>query len=565
MVVSRRDFLRTSGVLAAAGLLPGGCSLSSHLSRGRENAGEYRRPNIICIFSDEADPDYLGCYGGDFLTPHLDSIARDGARFDEGYSVTAVCTPSRFSAFTGRYPGRCAARSFVEQQPTSELYSVNFNTRLTREQPCLGRLLSRGGYFTGFVGKWHVWFDEDLPDYDVSRFSGDDDPDDPEVNRRLARHQRTQQELVKGTGGFDWAGSVLAANRKHPLRGLHFHPFEWLTRGALDFLETAVGQARPFFLYTAPTATHGPDHANEFDVNPLYTPGGKREEPFECYPPRPRIARQLREAGLPVDHERTGMLYLDYHVAAILQKLRELGIERNTLVIYVADHGVEPGKATCYQEGVHVPMLMKWPAFIPAGTVTEERAQIVDLLPTCMDAAGIPLPPDYEGDGISVLPAARGQALEDRDCLYFEIGTARGLLKGPYKFITYRYQQAAVQQMKQGATEVALDWMGRPNQSHSSIAITCYPSYFDPDQLYDLSKDPYEQKNLVGSAEYAGVERQMRERLRGVLESFRHPYPFDVPEFMRSERFARLVKARREQGVSRVGWWPKDYEFPPKG
>ncbi len=558
MSFSRRDFLKGSGAVAAGALLQTGCAWS------RSGGTDRPRPNIVVIFSDEAAPGYLGRYAGDFLTPKLDSLAAEGVRFNQAYCTASVCAPSRFSVFTGQYPGRSTHPGFLGSQPVTRPYCITWNPGITLETPTVARFLSEAGYYTGFVGKWGVTLADSNEDWDIPRFSRDDDPDDPEVNRRLRRHQEIYQERIKRTGGFEYAASVMAGNRKHPLPHFNFHPFEWMTRGALDFIEEAAAGDRPFFLYTAPTATHGPDHAREFGVDPRYTPEGKRERPFTCYPSRESLRRRLLNADMPVDYEHCGMLYLDEHVGAILAKLREVGAAANTLVIYVPDHNVEPGKATCFQRGVHVPMLMRWPGRIPAGAVTDEMVQITDILPTCLEAAGASPPPGYRGDGRSVLRAARGGSLSGRDHLYFEIGVARAVLKGRYKYIAYRYRAEALRQMKSGEVDVALDQMESPRQGHSSVAIRYFPHYFDPDQLYDLARDPYEQHNLAGDPRYADVLADVRATLKAKLETFRHPYDLAVPEFMNSERFEQLVEARRALGTSHVGWWDQSFVWPPE-
>ena len=557
MGFSRRDFLRTSGALAAGTLLNSGCA------RNRLGGGSDSRPNIVLVFSDEAAPGYLGCYGGDFLTPHLDSLAADGVRFNQAYCTSSVCAPSRYSVFTGQYAGRSTHPGFLGSQPVTRPYSITWNPGITLDTPTVARFLSAAGYYTGFVGKWGVTLADSNAEWDIPRFSRDDDPDDPEVNRRLRRHHEIYQERIKKTGGFEWAGSVLPGNGKHPLPHFNFHPFEWFTRGALDFIDEAARDDRPFFLYSAPTATHGPDHSAEFDVDPRYTPEGKRE-PFACYPPRESLRRRLEQAGLPVDYAHSGMLYLDEHVGGILKRLRELGVTRDTLVIYVPDHNVEPGKASCYQRGVHVPMLMRWPGRIPAGSTTDELVQITDILPTCLDVAGAAPPPGYRGDGRSILPAAEGGTLPGRDHLYFEIGVARGVLKDGHKYIAYRYRDEALRKMEDGEVDVALDHMESTGQAHSSIALSCFPHYFDPDQLYDLGRDPHEQHNVADDPAYAEVLADLRDTLKADLETFRHPYDLSVPEFMESERFAELVEARQEIGASRVGWWDQSFKWPPE-
>ncbi|MGD2175581.1 MAG: sulfatase-like hydrolase/transferase [Candidatus Brocadiaceae bacterium] len=555
--IHRRRFLKISGAAAAFGALGPGVAFG-----GPAGTGGGRPPNILCIVSDEMAPGYLGCYGGEALTPHLDSLARDGVRFDEAYCVSAVCAPSRFTILTGLYPGHCTHPGFLSSQPTARPYLISWNTGITRDTPCIPRLLSEAGYYTGFVGKYGVPFADSNAEWDIPKFHREDDPDDPEVDRRLRRYHEICVERVKRSAGFDYAAGVMPGNVHNPIPELHHHQFEWITEGALEFLDRAAARGDPFFLYAATTAVHGPNHVDDLDADPRYTLEGKREEPFTCHPPRRSIPERLRAAGLPVDVRHVGMTFLDDHVGALLGKLRELGLDGNTLVLFLADHNVEPGKATCYQRGVHVPMLMKWTGRVAPGTVTQQRVQFVDVVPTLLEAAGL-APPDL--DGRSFLATATDGSPLPRELLYFEMGVARAILKDRYKYIAVRYRPDAIARMKEGRVNVALDWLEQPNQVHSQIAMCYFPDYFQPDQLYDLSADPYEQRNLSEDPEHADVLRDLRAALAAELEQFEHPYDLAVPSFVRSEQYRRLVEKRLARGTAGVGWWPDDYQWPPDG
>lgn len=554
--VSRRRFLQGAAAAGAFGLLNAGCAASGEGAAGAE------RPNILLIFSDEMDPGYLGCYGGDFMTPNLDSLAREGVRFRQAYCVSAVCAPSRFNLLTGLYSGHCRHPGFLRSNPTDAPYLLTWNPGVRTDAPTIPRALSRAGYYTGFVGKFGITFADSNADWDIPRFEKTDDPDDPEVDRKLRRKQRIMRERVKHTAGFDYAASVMPGNVHNPIPELHHHQFEWITEGALNFLDQAARRERPWFLYAATTAVHGPGHVADLDADPRYTLGGKREKPFTGHPPRRTIRERLQEAGLPVDHAHVGMLFLDDHVGALLQKLQERGMAENTLVLFVADHGIEPGKATCYQRGTRVPALMRWPGHLPGGTTTDARVSFVDVLPTFCEAARAA--PPARGDGMSFLPAvARGASLP-RDYLYFEIGTARAVLKDDYKFVAFRYREPAIERMKSEEAEVAVDWFESTHQMHSQIAMNYFPGYFDPDQLYDLSSDPWEQRNLAGDREHRAAFDEMKSTLAEALEQFRHPYPLPVPRFMRSRRYLELVEKRLAPGTDPVGWWPKDFPWPPE-
>ncbi len=538
----------------AAGLLSQGCASLA--------GGGNRRPNIVCIVSDEMALDYVGCYGGNRLTPNLDELASGGVRFREAYCVAALCTPSRYSILTGRHPGRCRHPSFRGNYPTSESYVIAWNTGITRDAPCMGRLLSQAGYYTGFAGKWGVPMAPEFYEQQRPTFEPGESAQDPDVDRRLRRKQEQLVEGVRKSGGFDYAASVQGNNPTAPLPELRHHHFEWITRGALDFLESAEGRNQPFFLYVATTAVHGPNHANDIEHDPRYTPAGMQTRHIGAHPPRRTIRSRLEAAGLPVDGINVGMLFLDDHVGVLMRRLRQMGAAQNTLVIFVPDHNVEPGKTTCYQRGVHVPMIASWSARVAAAGWLSQRVSLVDLLPTLLDAAQVGRPKAHL-DGRSLLPLLTRGAPIERNTLYFEAGNLRAVLKGDYKYIAFRYPPDAERRMREAEVDVALDHMNGINQSHASIALHYHPGYFDPDQLYHLADDPYEQHNLAADPEYQGKLHEMREELRDVLQSFDHPYPLDDAGIMGSQRFAQLVEARRASGIG-VSWWNKDFHWPPE-
>ncbi len=543
--VSRRSFLKGSAAAAALGLAAPGCLLD-----GENGPGLAKRPNIVMLVSDELAPEYLGCYGGEIPTPNLDRLCRGGTRFTEAYCTSSVCAPSRFTLMTGKYALR--ATNFAD---SPEPVTLGWGPSI-EGQPTIFGELKRAGYRTGFVGKWGVslGYRLDLPVVTI-----DDDLDAPETDAKLRRRQRIWAETLKKEIGMDYVASVGGNfGRKD---GFGHHHMEWMTQGAVDFLDEAAGRDEPFFLYCATTAVHGPEHVKDLDFDPRYTPGGKRSEPFTCHPPRATIRTRLEQAGLPLTSETVGVTFLDDHVGAVLDKLRDLDRERHTLVVFLPDHNVEPGKATCYEQGVHVPMLVRWPAAVRAGRETDRRVSFVDLMPTLLDAAGASAP---EGvDGVSFLPALKGRRQEPRKPLYFEIGRTRAIRKGRFKYIAFRPADEAIAKMRAGEVDVAYDQMNSTRQMHSQIAMQYFPHYFDGDQLYDLQADPYEQRNLANLPGYGVKLNELRGELAGVLRTFPHPFSLDVNPFLATSAYRELAQARRARPAP--GWWvSKGVTYPPE-
>ena len=219
------------------------------------------RPNIVIFYSDELDPGYLSVYGDYFQSPNIDKLKDEGIKFTNAYVAAPMCTPSRFSLLTGKYPGRCVHNDFLEAYPKDEPYLIAWNTYLEGSLPTIASVLSENGYFTGMAGKWHIG---KLPeDLNIPVLEKDADLDDPDVDAKLKEYQAIVSEQVRKDAGFDYTSSVLWGNFDNfPVLSLRTHNFPWITKGAIEFLQKADKKGQPFFLYVASTAVHGPGHAD---------------------------------------------------------------------------------------------------------------------------------------------------------------------------------------------------------------------------------------------------------------------------------------------------------------
>ena len=523
------------------------------------------RPNFIVIFSDELDASYLGCYGGEITaTPNIDSLAEEGARFTNAYAVASMCTPSRYSLLTGKYPGRCRHPQFLRENPETKPYCIGWNTYIDSSVQTIAQILSKNGYYTGMSGKWHVG----VPDEDLPKFDPSDDPDDEEVDQRLRLHQKILAEHVKRIGGFNYAASVLLGNfDTFPIEKLRYHNIEWITEGALRFLELASKKDQPFFLYVTPTAIHGPPHHLSLEQDVRYTPEGKIENLKKYQSAREEKRRELEGLSSDKKHKNAGLWFLDEQIGMIMRKLKSLGLEENTVIFYMPDHNVEPGKATCYEKGLKIPMMMKWPGRVREGLVIDSLVQTVDILPTILDAAEIDAPSNTRLDGVSLVPLVEGRKSKVRDHIYFEVGYARAITDGRYKYIAFRYPESIIKGMEKGMIDYAPNYFGTQKQQHSCIAIEHYPHYFDPDQLYDLKRNPYEQNNLADDPGYKQILQGMKNQPEQILSSFKHPYNLEVPAFVKTKRFQELIEKTRSIGTDWIPWLKRDHGkiiWPPE-
>jgi arylsulfatase A-like enzyme len=516
-----------------------------------------KRPNIVFIISDDTDFSMLGYSGGRVLTPNIDRLADEGVQCTQYYTSTPVCTPARYNCLTGHYAGRCP--TYEEAFPEGEPYTVTWNTDLLPERElCIGQALQRGGYLTGFVGKWHCGPGERK--LGIMPFERDDDPADPDIARRLRLRQAVLQEQVRGNG-FDYAAAVHWGNTDgRDIGVLQEHNLEWTCQGALDFLDQYGQGDQPFFLHVGTTTIHGPSHVKSLKSDVRLTGAGYQDDHVGCMPPRESVLERVEEAeGIELNHRTAGALWMDDCVGAIADKVDELGLADDTIFIYTTDHNIFDGKATCYQGGVHIPFVMRWPGRVPEGRVCGEMWQNIDLLPTLLGTCEVEVPEEMVVDGRNVLPALTGEGpgAPDREELYLEWGYTRAVVTEKWKYIAFRYPDRLIEEMKSGETDVAYDMAGRTG---SILQIRRYPHYWDPDQLYDLEADPEEQNNLACDEEYAEVLEDMRERLRGYLELFDRPFDLSEPdEFVFSDKYEELKEASGQVDPNQWEWFRKGW------
>jgi arylsulfatase A-like enzyme len=483
------------------------------LGRAVFGAAPERRPNVVFILSDDQNPDTLGCFGAKVLTPHVDGLAKGGVKFSRAYAVSSVCTPSRYTCLTGQYAGRCQSPGFLKQCPPGTQANVAFNVTLQADTPHVARTLHDAGYATGFVGKWHTGAPP------IVKYPADGAMTDPKVAEALAENHRRIVQYIKECG-FDYAASIYRGNlADHRLDALNVHNMEWVTRGALDFLDSCKG--KPFFLHICPTLHHSPQPLKSLTGDWRVTPAGLLTEPPNAQAPRDSIVPRLREAG--IDEKTAHATWLDDAVGAVLNKLEDLGVADNTLILYFSDNGTRNGKGTCYDGGAQTPCVMRWRGRIPAGVVCDAVVQNTDFAPTILEACGVAPPAPMQMDGRSLLPLVADPKAPWRDAALLEIGHTRGVVAGKWKYIALRYPPAMQKAIKDGSLgrkpyhmDVCFDLEERAAATH--------PGYWDADQLYDLEKDPLEKVNLASRPEHAQALAEMKARLKACLAKFRRPF-----------------------------------------
>jgi arylsulfatase A-like enzyme len=483
----------------------------------RPAVGAGTRPNVLFIITDDqgrAEFNFLP-EGRDEqgnprnLTPNIDRLATEGLVFLNQYVSSPVCTPSRYSVLTGTYASR--SPTFVKAARNGEQVNIAWNSHIDHETPNIARTLQKAGYFTGAVGKNHVIKLKSRSRVTVAP-ADDADPRRPEVAAYYAAKQREQVEFFKACG-FDFAASLYAGNLPgHTCKALEYHNVEWITGGALEFLDQWKQTDKPFFLYMATTLNHGPGPANrKYTGDPLATPAGLLPEPLAVQPPRSSIPERVRKAGLPVEGQACDVLWLDDGIGAVLKRLESLGELDNTIVFYFDDHGVESGKGSLYEGGIRSVSFVWSPRYVKGGRQTEVRVSNIDFAPTIMELCGVPEKERHAVDGKSFASVLEGKEEEMHDYLFFELGATRAVLKDGWKYLAFRLPPSLPANPAQPYTHLADRPGGRGSEGP---AMKSYPNYYDRDQLYNIRTDPFERNNLYRDKEHKDHLQTMRQLLR---------------------------------------------------
>lgn len=377
-------------------------------------AGAVSPPNIIVILADDQGYNDLGVFGsGKIKTPRLDRMAAEGARFTDFYVAANVCSPSRAALLTGSAPQRVGITAVLH--PTS-VVGLNPN------EVTLADLLKRKSYATACVGKWHLGHHAKfLPTRQgFDRFFGLPYSNDMALDK--ANAQFDDRALFREGWTREKIAAADSLPRRNPplMRGEKIIEFpadqatltQRYTDESMRFIAEQAKAARPFFLYLAHSMPH----------IPLY--------------PSPGFAgKSARGPYGDVIEE------IDFHTGRLLDTLKDLGIDRNTLVIYTSDNGpwltqgadggsaapLRDGKTTTWEGGQRVPALMWWPGRIPAGMVRDDVVSTLDLLPTVAKLAGIPFP---NGEMVGGKPVV----LDGRDILDVMTGKPGAVREGPFYY-----------------------------------------------------------------------------------------------------------------------------------
>lgn len=478
-------------------------------------AAPEERPNIVFVIVDDLNSSFIRSLGGWFPSKGIDRLAEEGMIFRRAYSTSAMCVPTRYTCITGSYASR--STWFGPKEETGRILN---NCFLEPHTVTVAQALQQAGYRTGHVGKWHSTADRDLERLSISE---DADPRDPEVEEMLQENNARLSEVIRSFG-YDYVGGLVDGNLDHSYpRAAAIHNMEYVVKGAFDFLEQ--DDDRPFFLWVAATLVHSPKiDLKQDDVR--ITPVGVREDHLGVMPPRQSILDRF--GGTP-NNNQAKMACLDDGVGALLDRLDELKIAENTLVIFMADQQ-HNGKGTCYENGANVSFLARWPRVIQAGSVCDALVDNTDLASTWMALAGAEPLPGMVLDGYSLMPLFRGQDMVLRDAVFLEMGYSKAVVTDRYSYLAVRYPQelldsgfvpprhGTVKEHEQQGTFDMFLYERNPFGQRRGVGIV------DPDQLYDLKNDPEQQVNLASNPEYGPQFEVMKKLLRDKVKQSDRPF-----------------------------------------
>ena len=460
------------------------CGLDALESLAKQLNGQSKKPNIVCIVGEGLRWDEMSSTGNKLVqTPNLDRIGQQGCTFRNAFVVNALCLPSRATFLTGMYSHTTGAVSNVEG-------------KIPDRFPLVSDLLQKAGYETAFLGKSHI--EGALMDHYWDYYFG-----------FVGQADYYRPKITEGVRGKYEPAKLYEGEYVDTL----------LTRKAIEWLK--LERTKPFCMFLWFYAPHAPfyrpkDLVNDLNGVPIPKPA-TFDEDLKGYPGKPRAVadaddkigysevfsddpRSLEEL---VKNHYVGVEDNDRNVGAVWQELQRQNIVNDTAVVLSSDHGFFLGehhlydKRLMYEPSIRVPMIVSFPGQVKAGTKSDEMVLNLDLAPTLLEIAGLPVPGDMQGK--SMLPLAEGKtdASWRKDWLYeyyeypgFEnVRPCRGVRTDQYKLIHFFIE----------------------------------PQEFE---LYDLQADPDESNNLYGKPEYQQLTAHLKERLAALRAETHDTYEY---------------------------------------
>jgi len=457
--LSRRDLLRMTGAAAAGTLM--GMALPRTVRAAIKNP--VRRPNMIFILGDNHNADTMGCAGHAFIkTPGMDRLAREGVRFENTFNTTSLCSPSRASILTGTYASTHGVK--------------NNHTPWLGQMPTFLEHLSREGYATAFIGKWHM--------------PGKGLPDMPYLDLFVSYTYR------EGQGAY-FNCPMIVNGREVPSKTPYIT--EEVNRYAFEFMDEIMkkpaSERKPFCMYLSHRPGHPPFQSpgditgmyDDADVRKVLPPG---VDPWWYGKTKQNVFQGIMMGSYYTQYRKycETLTAMDRDIDRLLEKIDRAGIADNTIVIYMGDNGMQWGTHDCHgirepwEESARLPLIVRAPWLVrDPGSVRTKMALNVDIAPTLLEIAGVPVPDEIEGR--SLVPLLKNSRNRWRDAFLMEF---------------WRYYP-----------ENTPSYTGVRTDTHKYVE---FERGRDP-WLYDLVNDPAEEHNLYGTPEGDALMPGLRARL----------------------------------------------------
>ncbi|MGB0155186.1 MAG: sulfatase [Verrucomicrobiales bacterium] len=434
-----------------------------------------KEPNVVVFLVDDLGYMDIGANNPDcfYDTPNIDRLSDSGMRFTDGYAANPVCSPTRYSLMTGKYPTRVQATNFFSGKRSGKFNPAPLVDDMAAEEITIAEALKTKGYATFFAGKWHLGHSEEL----------------------YPQGQGFDINIGGWARGGPYTGKKYFAPFENPQMEVESPEGEHLparlARDTAEFIEANMDQ--PFLAYLSFYSVHTPlqgrpDLVEKYKARAAEIAGEEFADEEQVFGDKPRQVRVLQKHAVYAAMVEA----MDEAVGTVLDQLEASGIADNTIVVFTSDNGglstsegsptsnlpLRGGKGWVYEGGIREPWIIRYPGVTEPGSVSEEMICSIDLLPTVAAAAGIEI--DHLIDGIDLAPALRGGKL-DRQSLYWHYphysnqgGIPGGAIReGNYKLFE-RYEDGRV-------------------------------------HLYDLKNDIGEQNDLA--AEKPELVQEMRKRL----------------------------------------------------
>lgn len=359
-------------------------------------------PNIILIMADDLGYGDIGCYGSEYInTPVLDKMALEGMKFTDYHSNGAVCSPTRAALMTGNYQQRAGLEGVIYAALDKRQYGIS------DEQKTMGEYFKDAGYTTGAFGKWHLGY---KPEFNPTLHGFDEFYGYVSGNVDYISHR-------DGVGLYDWWENADTSYEKGYVTDL-------ITDHALKFIDK--NKDNPFVLYLPHEAPHYPYQGRNDKADRL--PGQK----FQAQGSRPDKKQAYKEM----------VEIMDENVGRVFQKLKEMGLEKNTFVFFCSDNGatkigsngiLNGFKGSLWEGGHRVPAIAWYPKEIIPGTQNESTVLSMDILPTLLSVAGISVSSKF--DGVDISPLLFGQSGQLERPVFWRYRNQWAIRKGDWKYL----------------------------------------------------------------------------------------------------------------------------------